>query len=137
MILVGDQEFGSPKTPAAFAPGLPQFTVLLTLNFIALRIARRQVNRVGQPDPGSALNPIATSHIDDRMWELKNYSIIIVIHSMQQAARVSQRTGFFTWVSWRKWVRRREYSRILQRSRQGLHHPTWVEEEKHDCSFPA
>jgi len=47
-------------------------------------------------EPCSALDPIATSRIEDLMWELKeNYTIIIVTHSMQQAARVSQRTGFF------------------------------------------
>ena len=47
-------------------------------------------------EPCSALDPIATSKIEDLMWELKeNFSIIIVTHSMQQAARVSQRTGFF------------------------------------------
>ena len=47
-------------------------------------------------EPCSALDPIATSKIEDLMWQLKeNYSIIIVTHSMQQAARVSQRTGFF------------------------------------------
>lgn len=47
-------------------------------------------------EPCSALDPIATNHIEDLMWELKeNYTIIIVTHSMQQAARVSQRTGFF------------------------------------------
>jgi phosphate transport system ATP-binding protein len=47
-------------------------------------------------EPCSALDPIATSKIEDLMWELKeNYCIVIVTHSMQQAARVSQRTGFF------------------------------------------
>ena len=47
-------------------------------------------------EPCSALDPIATNHVEDLMWELKeNYTIIIVTHSMQQAARVSQRTGFF------------------------------------------
>jgi phosphate transport system ATP-binding protein len=47
-------------------------------------------------EPCSALDPIATARIEDLMWELKeNYSIIIVTHSMQQAARVSQHTGFF------------------------------------------
>ncbi len=47
-------------------------------------------------EPCSALDPIATSKIEDLMWELKtNYTIIIVTHSMQQAARVSQYTGFF------------------------------------------
>ena len=47
-------------------------------------------------EPCSALDPIATARIEDLMWELKeNITIIIVTHSMQQAARVSQYTGFF------------------------------------------
>jgi len=47
-------------------------------------------------EPCSALDPIATARIEDLMWELKeNITIIIVTHSMQQAARVSQQTGFF------------------------------------------
>lgn len=47
-------------------------------------------------EPCSSLDPIATNHVEELMWELKeNYTIIIVTHSMQQAARVSQRTGFF------------------------------------------
>jgi phosphate transport system ATP-binding protein len=47
-------------------------------------------------EPCSALDPIATAIIEDLMWELKErYTIIIVTHSMQQASRVSQRTGFF------------------------------------------
>ncbi len=48
-------------------------------------------------EPCSALDPIATSKIEDLMMELiKNFSIIIVTHNMQQAARVSHRTAFFT-----------------------------------------
>ena len=47
-------------------------------------------------EPCSALDPIATGKIEELMDELcKNYTIIIVTHSMQQAARVSQRTAFF------------------------------------------
>ncbi len=47
-------------------------------------------------EPCSALDPIATHHIEELMRHLKkNYSIVIVTHSMQQAARVSQKTGFF------------------------------------------
>lgn len=47
-------------------------------------------------EPCSALDPVATAKIEDLMLELKqNYTIIIVTHSMQQAARVSERTGFF------------------------------------------
>jgi phosphate transport system ATP-binding protein len=47
-------------------------------------------------EPCSALDPIATAVIEDLMLELRErYSIAIVTHSMQQASRVSQRTGFF------------------------------------------
>jgi phosphate transport system ATP-binding protein len=47
-------------------------------------------------EPCSALDPIATAKIEELMDELRQeYTIIIVTHSMQQAARVSQRTAFF------------------------------------------
>lgn len=47
-------------------------------------------------EPCSALDPIATAVIEELMEEMKeNYSIVIVTHSMQQAARVSQKTAFF------------------------------------------
>ena len=47
-------------------------------------------------EPCSALDPIATAKIEELMDELKkNYTIVIVTHSMQQAARVSQKTAFF------------------------------------------
>jgi phosphate transport system ATP-binding protein len=47
-------------------------------------------------EPCSALDPIATAKVEELIDELKeNYCIIIVTHSMQQAARVSQRTAFF------------------------------------------
>jgi phosphate transport system ATP-binding protein len=48
-------------------------------------------------EPCSALDPISTARIEDLMAELKeDYSIVIVTHNMQQAARVSDRTAFFT-----------------------------------------
>jgi phosphate transport system ATP-binding protein len=48
-------------------------------------------------EPCSALDPIATGRIEDLMVEIKErYTIIIVTHNMQQAARVSDRTAFFT-----------------------------------------
>jgi len=48
-------------------------------------------------EPCSALDPIATAKIEDLMRELENeYTIVIVTHNMQQAARVSDRTAFFT-----------------------------------------
>jgi phosphate transport system ATP-binding protein len=48
-------------------------------------------------EPCSALDPISTGRIEDLMIELKeNYSIVIVTHNMQQAARVSDMTAFFT-----------------------------------------
>ena len=47
-------------------------------------------------EPCSALDPISTLAIEQLMLELKeNYTIVIVTHNMQQAARVSDRTGFF------------------------------------------
>ncbi len=47
-------------------------------------------------EPCSALDPIATGRIEDLIYELRQqYSIVIVTHSMQQAARVSQRTAYF------------------------------------------
>jgi phosphate transport system ATP-binding protein len=48
-------------------------------------------------EPCSALDPIATARIEDLMRELvSEYTIVIVTHNMQQAARVSDRTAFFT-----------------------------------------
>jgi phosphate transport system ATP-binding protein len=48
-------------------------------------------------EPCSALDPISTGKIEDLMMDLKReYSIVIVTHNMQQAARVSDRTAFFT-----------------------------------------
>ncbi len=47
-------------------------------------------------EPCSALDPIATAHVEELIDELKSdYTIVIVTHNMQQAARVSQRTAFF------------------------------------------
>jgi phosphate transport system ATP-binding protein len=48
-------------------------------------------------EPCSALDPIATTRIEDLMRDLVNeYTIVIVTHNMQQAARVSDKTAFFT-----------------------------------------
>jgi phosphate transport system ATP-binding protein len=48
-------------------------------------------------EPCSALDPMSTGRIEDLMSELKqDYTIVIVTHNMQQAARVSDRTAFFT-----------------------------------------
>jgi phosphate transport system ATP-binding protein len=48
-------------------------------------------------EPCSALDPIATAKIEDLMYQLvAQYTIVIVTHNMQQAARVSHRTAFFT-----------------------------------------
>jgi phosphate transport system ATP-binding protein len=48
-------------------------------------------------EPASALDPIATSSIEDLMHELKrDYTIVIVTHNMQQAARVADMTAFFS-----------------------------------------
>ncbi|HCS18962.1 MAG TPA: phosphate ABC transporter ATP-binding protein, partial [Bacteroidetes bacterium] len=47
-------------------------------------------------EPASALDPLSTKKIEELIAELKeNYTIVIVTHNMQQAARVSDRTAFF------------------------------------------
>jgi phosphate transport system ATP-binding protein len=47
-------------------------------------------------EPASALDPVSTGKIEDLIFELKDeYTIVIVTHSMQQAARVAEETGFF------------------------------------------
>ena len=47
-------------------------------------------------EPCSALDPIATARVEELIHELReNYTIVIVTHNMQQAARVSEATGFF------------------------------------------
>jgi phosphate transport system ATP-binding protein len=47
-------------------------------------------------EPASALDPIATAKVEDLIHELKaTYTIVIVTHNMQQAARVSDQTAFF------------------------------------------
>ena len=47
-------------------------------------------------EPASSLDPIATARIEELIDELRtDFSVVIVTHSMQQAARVSQKTAFF------------------------------------------
>ncbi len=47
-------------------------------------------------EPASALDPISTAKVEDLIYELKKeYTIVIVTHNMQQATRVSDKTGFF------------------------------------------
>ena len=47
-------------------------------------------------EPASALDPVSTSKIEDLIFELKSqYTIVIVTHNLQQAARVAEKTGFF------------------------------------------
>ena len=47
-------------------------------------------------EPASALDPVSTAKIEDLIFELKSqYTIVIVTHNMQQAARVAEKTGFF------------------------------------------
>jgi phosphate transport system ATP-binding protein len=47
-------------------------------------------------EPASALDPASTARIEDLIFELKrNYTIVIVTHNMQQAARISDQTAFF------------------------------------------
>ena len=58
-------------------------------------------------EPASALDPIATQRIEELIYELKrDYTIVIVTHNMQQAARVSDLTAFF-WLGPSRGIRHR------------------------------
>ncbi|WP_417847354.1 phosphate ABC transporter ATP-binding protein PstB [Thalassoglobus sp.] len=60
------------------------------------RTLATQPDVVLMDEPASALDPASTSRIEDLIFELKqNYTIVIVTHNMQQAARISDRTAFF------------------------------------------
>ena len=60
------------------------------------RVLAVQADVILMDEPASALDPIATGQIEELIGELKErYTIVIVTHNMQQAARVSDVTGFF------------------------------------------
>ena len=59
-------------------------------------------------EPTSALDPISTSRIEELAMELKkDYTIVMVTHNMQQAARISDKTAFSCWAIWSNSARRR------------------------------
>ena len=71
-------------------------------------------------EPCSALDPISTLAIEDLIGDLKaSYTIVIVTHNMQQAARVSDRTAFFNLAG----DRPTRPARRVRRHRQDLLHP--------------
>ena len=71
-------------------------------------------------EPASALDPIATASIEELMHELKNdYTIVIVTHNMQQAARVADRTAFFS--PRRRGRRTGGHPRRVRRDAEALH----------------
>ena len=70
-------------------------------------------------EPASALDPISTARIEDLMLRAQtHYTIVIVTHNMQQAARVSDMTAFFTVVSRRRRQREAEDPRGVRRDRE-------------------
>ena len=75
-------------------------------------------------EPASALDPVSTSKIEDLIFQLKSqYTIVIVTHNMQQAARVAEKTGFF--LEWPHGRIRHHAQDLYQSQRQahrGLHH---------------
>ena len=90
--------FGSLAARLARVPCL--FTTRRDTGFSDGRMLARAIatnpDVVLMDEPCSALDPIATLRIEELMLELKqSYSIIIVTHNMQQAARVSDKTAFF------------------------------------------
>jgi phosphate transport system ATP-binding protein len=64
-------------------------------------------------EPASALDPISTAKVEELIHELKKeYTIVIVTHNMQQAARVSDKTAFFYLEKWLSLVKQKRYSPI-------------------------
>src|SRR3989304_4729434 len=81
-------------------PGVRDTPVVTTADMTTPPQAARPVTRrravLRRAEPASALDPIATQRIEELIYELKrDYTIVIVTHNMQQAARVSDVTAFF------------------------------------------
>jgi phosphate transport system ATP-binding protein len=78
------------KSPAARMSGGQQQRLVIA------RVLAVDPEVILMDEPASALDPISTSRLEELIAELKsNYTIVIVTHNMQQAARVSDLTGFF------------------------------------------
>ena len=97
-------------------------------------------------EPCSALDPISTLAIEDLIHQLKDrYTIIIVTHNMQQAARVSDRTAFFTIAGAGKPGRLIEigdtaemFTRPTEKAHRGLHHrPLRLTRRRRPAADPA
>jgi phosphate transport system ATP-binding protein len=74
-------------------------------------------------EPCSALDPISTGKIEELIAELKNdYTVVIVTHNMQQAARVPTTPPTCTWATWSKWARPSRSSSSPSAGDRGLHH---------------
>jgi phosphate transport system ATP-binding protein len=86
-----DEVKGRLKTPATQLSGGQQQRLCIA------RAVAAQPDVILMDEPCSALDPVATLRIEDLMQELKaDFTIVIVTHNMQQAARVSDMTAFFT-----------------------------------------
>lgn len=78
------------KSPAARMSGGQQQRLVIA------RVLAVEPEVILMDEPASALDPISTTRLEELIGELKeNYTIVIVTHNMQQAARVSDYTGFF------------------------------------------
>jgi len=74
------------------------------------RVLAIQPEVILMDEPCSALDPVATLRIEELMQELKrDYTIVIVTHNMQQAARASDWVGFFCWVSFSNMEPRKQF----------------------------
>ena len=75
-------------------------------------------------EPASALDPISTTRIEDLMHDLKReYTIVIVTHNMQQAARVADMTAFFSVIVDEDGSNTARDPRRVRRDHEDLHRP--------------
>ena len=104
-ILLGDNvdgiaaelgEYGADKVYVYNSPLLKDFTTDAYTKVIVEAVEELKPEVLLMDEPTSALDPGSTMKVEELMSELKkNYTVVIVTHNMQQAARISDRTAFF------------------------------------------
>ena len=89
LVMAGLAEQGIQRATEAYRVHDLSICDLVSRSEIAINRLEREIDQ-------AALDPVSTSKIEDLIFQLKSqYTIVIVTHNMQQAARVAEKTGFF------------------------------------------